>query len=115
MVYRAQLGAENPADVFIPIMIATFIATLVGMIAVCLKQGINLLQRSIMGFMFAMATIIAGTILIFQSMPQEKSNNRLKPRSEHHPVLHYLHFYREGVASKNQRLRCLHRRGKRGF
>jgi len=74
MVYRAQLGAANPADVFIPIMIATFVATLVGMIAVCLKQGINIFQRSIMGFVLAMAAIIAGTILIFQSMPQQKIN-----------------------------------------
>ncbi len=74
MVYRAQLGAANPADVFIPIMIATFVATLVGMIAVCLKQGINIFQRSIMGFVLAMAAIIAGIILIFQSMPQEKIN-----------------------------------------
>lgn len=74
MVYRAQLGAANPADVFIPIMIATFVATLVGMIAVCLKQGINIFQRSIMGFILTMAGIIAGTIWVFQSMPQEKIN-----------------------------------------
>lgn len=74
MVYRAQLGAANPADVFIPIMIATFVATLVGMIAVCLKQGINIFQRAIMGFILTMAGIIAGTILVFQSMPQEKIN-----------------------------------------
>ena len=74
MVYRAQLGAANPADVFIPIMIATFVATLVGMIAVCLKQGINIFQRSIIGFILTMAGIIAGTIWVFQSMPQEKIN-----------------------------------------
>ena len=74
MVYRAQLGAANPADVFIPIMIATFMATLVGMIAVCLKQGINIFQRSIIGFILAMGGIIAGTILAFRSMPQEKIN-----------------------------------------
>lgn len=74
MVYRAQLGAANPADVFIPIMIATFVATIVGMIAVCLKQGINIFQRAIMGFILTMAGIIAGTILVFQSMPQEKIN-----------------------------------------
>ena len=61
-------------DVFIPIMIATFMATLVGMIAVCLKQGINIFQRSIIGFILAMGGIIAGTILAFQSMPQEKIN-----------------------------------------
>lgn len=74
MVYRAQLGAANPADVFIPIMIATFVATLVGMVAVCFKQSINIFNRAIMGFLLAMIGIITGTILIFQSMPQEKIN-----------------------------------------
>ncbi|WP_298652437.1 nucleoside recognition domain-containing protein [uncultured Proteiniphilum sp.] len=74
MVYRAQLGAANPADVFIPIMIATFAATLVGMIAVCLKQRINIFNRAIMGFLLAMMGIIAGTVFLFQSMPQERIN-----------------------------------------
>lgn len=74
MVYRAQLGAANPADVFIPIMIATFVATLVGMVAVCFKQSINIFNRAIMGFLLVMTGIITGTILIFQSMPQEKIN-----------------------------------------
>ncbi len=74
MVYRAQMGAANPADVFIPIMIATFVATVVGMLAVCIKQGINIFNRAIMGFLLAMFGIIAGTILAFQSMPQEKIN-----------------------------------------
>lgn len=74
MVYRAQLGAANPADVFIPIMIATFVATLVGMVAVCFKQSINIFNRAIMGFLLVMTGIITGTILIFQSMTQEKIN-----------------------------------------
>ena len=75
MVYRAQLGAANPADVFIPIMIATFVATLVGIVAVCLKQGINIFSRAIMGFLLAMITIIAATVLAFQSMPQDQINS----------------------------------------
>lgn len=74
MVYRAQLGAANPADVFIPIMIATFSSTLVGMVAVCLKQGINIFSRAILGFLLAMIGLIAGTVLLFQSMPQEQVN-----------------------------------------
>jgi spore maturation protein SpmA len=45
MMYRAQCGAANPTDVFIPILIATFVATLVGIIILCLKQHINLLDR----------------------------------------------------------------------
>jgi spore maturation protein SpmA len=74
MVYRAQLGAANPADVFIPIMIATFSSTLVGMVAVCLKQGINIFSRAILGFLLAMIGLIAGTVFLFQSMPQEQVN-----------------------------------------
>ena len=74
MVYRAQMGAVNPADVFIPIMIATFAATLVGVIAVCLKQRINIFNKAIMGFFLGMLVIIGGTIFAFNSMPQEKAN-----------------------------------------
>lgn len=74
MVYRAQLGAANPADVFIPIMIATFAATLAGVIAVCLRQGINIFQRAIIGFLLGMCAIIAATVLLFRTMPQEQIN-----------------------------------------
>ncbi|MGI6073605.1 MAG: nucleoside recognition domain-containing protein [Fermentimonas sp.] len=72
MVYRAQMGAANPADVFIPIMIATFSSTLMGLIAVCLKQGINILSREILTFLLVMISIICGTVLLFRSMPQEQ-------------------------------------------
>lgn len=74
MVYRAQMGAANPADVFIPIMIATFAATLVGVIAVCMRQGINIFQRAIMGFLMGMCGIITAITLLFRSMPQEQIN-----------------------------------------
>ncbi|MDK2852629.1 MAG: hypothetical protein PWQ38_894 [Proteiniphilum sp.] len=74
MVYRAQMGAANPADVFIPIMIATFAATLVGVIAVCMRQGINIFQRAIMGFLLGMCGIITAITLLFRSMPQEQIN-----------------------------------------
>lgn len=74
MVYRVQMGAANPADVFIPIMMATFAATLVGMIAVCLKQGINIFQRAIMLFLVGMIALISGTIYLFNSMSQEQIN-----------------------------------------
>lgn len=72
MVYRAQLGAANPADVFIPIMIATFSSTLIGMLAVCLKQRINIFNKAIMGFVLSIAALIVGTVLLFQSMSQEQ-------------------------------------------
>lgn len=72
MVYRAQLGAVNPSDVFIPIMIATFLATLVGVIAVCIKQRINIFNTAILGFFGSLSAIIIATILIFNSMTQEQ-------------------------------------------
>ncbi len=74
MVYRAQMGAANPADIFIPIMIATFVATLVGLVAVCLKQRINVFCKEILGFLLAMIAIIAGTVIVFRTMPQEQIN-----------------------------------------
>ncbi|RNC66594.1 nucleoside recognition domain-containing protein [Proteiniphilum sp. X52] len=74
MVYRAQLGAANPADVFIPIMIATFSSTVTGMIAVCMKQRITIFNKAIMGFVLSIAVLIIGTIILFRSMSQEQIN-----------------------------------------
>ncbi len=74
MVYRAQMGAANPADVFIPIMITTFAATLVGVLSVCIKQKINVLDKHILGFFLGMMFIIGGTVAGFRSMPQEQAN-----------------------------------------
>src|SRR5574344_368244 len=48
MVYRAQLGAAQPTDVFVPILLATFFSTLAGIIAVSIYQKINLFNRTIM-------------------------------------------------------------------
>jgi spore maturation protein SpmA len=72
MVYRAQMGSANPSDIFIPIMIATFSSTLVGVLAVCIKQRINFFNRAILGFFGTLSAIIIGTVLLFQSMPQEQ-------------------------------------------
>jgi spore maturation protein SpmA len=51
MVYRAQLGAVNPSDVFIPILLATFFSTLAGLISVAWHQKINLFDRTIMAYL----------------------------------------------------------------
>lgn len=75
MVYRAQMGAANPSDIFIPIMIATFVATLVGTLAVCIKQRINIFNKAILGFFGGLATIIALTVIAFQNIPQEQVNS----------------------------------------
>ena len=49
MAYRAQLGAANPADVFLPILIATYVATLVGLLCVCVAQRIRLKDPVVLG------------------------------------------------------------------
>lgn len=72
MVYRAQLGAANPADVFIPILIATFVATVAGLVSVAIVQKINLLNRVVLAYLGSLTAIIAGLIWYFSTLPQEK-------------------------------------------
>lgn len=72
MVYRAQLGAAQPTDVFVPILIATFISTLAGIIAVALYQRINLMNRTILTFLGGAVLFIACLIWFFSTLPQEK-------------------------------------------
>lgn len=72
MVYRSQMGAANPSDVFLPILIATFIATLVGLIAICLKQGINLLDKVILGWLGGLTLAVGCMVWYFSSLSQDK-------------------------------------------
>ncbi len=72
MVYRAQLGAANPADVFLPIVLATYFAALTGLISVAIYQKINLFNRTIMGTLLGMTSLIAGIIYFLSGLPKEK-------------------------------------------
>lgn len=72
MVYRAQMGAANPSDIFLPIMLATFSSTLVAILAVCFKQRINILQRNLLLFFGGMGLFIGGLVWMFNSLPQEQ-------------------------------------------
>ncbi len=74
MVYRAQLGAANPADVFIPILISTYVATLAGLISVAIAQKINLLNRVVLAYLGGLTAIIAGIVWYFSTLPQETIN-----------------------------------------
>lgn len=66
LVYRTQLGAANPTDVFIPILIATFVSTLVAIISVALVQKINLFQKTILAYLGG-ATLLFGAIIWYFS------------------------------------------------
>ena len=72
MNYRSQFGAENPADVFIPILIATFFASLVGLITVAIYQGINLFNKVILAYLLGITGIIVGSIYYFNSLSPEQ-------------------------------------------
>ena len=72
MMYRAQLGAANPSDVFLPIMLATFTSTLIAILAVCIKQRINILQKNLLLFFGGVAAFIGGLVWLFNSLEQEQ-------------------------------------------
>lgn len=68
MVYRAQLGAVQPTDVFVPILLATFFSTLAGILAVSFYQRINLFNRVLLSFLGGMSLFIAAIIYFFQTL-----------------------------------------------
>lgn len=68
MVYRAQLGAAQPTDVFVPILLATFFSTLAGIITVSLYQRINLLNRTILLFLGGTSLLIGGIIYFLTTL-----------------------------------------------
>jgi len=71
MMYRAQGGAANPTDVFIPILLATAIATLVGLIALCIKQHIRF-DRVLVSWLAGIAVMVGGVVWFFSSLPADK-------------------------------------------
>ncbi|WP_299701269.1 nucleoside recognition domain-containing protein [uncultured Pontibacter sp.] len=72
MVFRAQLGAADPSDIFIPILLATFFSTMVGLIAVALYQRINLFNPVIMAYIGTLLLLIVGLIYYFSTISQEE-------------------------------------------
>jgi spore maturation protein SpmA len=72
MVYRAQLGAANPSDIFLPILLTTFFSTMAGLISVAVVQRINLFDRVIMGYLGGLTALIAGIIFYVSRLPQEQ-------------------------------------------
>lgn len=71
MMYRAQGGAANPTDVFIPILIATAIATLVGLTALCIRQRIRM-DAVIWSWLLGIGLAVAAITSFFMRLPAEK-------------------------------------------
>lgn len=72
MMYRAQAGAANPTDVFLPILLATFISTFVGIVAMCVKQRIRLWDRVMLSWLGGLALIVLGIVWLFSTMSNEE-------------------------------------------
>lgn len=72
MMYRAQAGAANPTDVFLPILLATFVSTLVGIVALCVKQRIRLADPVLLGWLGGMMAVIAAMVWVFSGMDGER-------------------------------------------
>ena len=68
MVYRAQMGAAQPTDIFIPILIATFFSTLAGVIITGLYQRINLLQPVLLATLGSLSLLVATLIWGFSRL-----------------------------------------------
>ena len=71
MMYRAQCGAANPTDVFVPILIATSIATLAGVLALCIKQRIKI-DKVLLAFGVGIVAFIGGVVYFFSKLSQEE-------------------------------------------
>jgi len=66
--FRAELGAANPTDVFIPILIATYISTLAGLLSVAWMQKINLLDKVIIAYLSVFTLLIASIVVYFSNL-----------------------------------------------
>ena len=74
MVYRAQMHAANPTDIFIPILIATFVSTLAGIIFTSLFQRINLLQPVLLATLGGLSALVAALIWGFSRLSSDMMN-----------------------------------------
>lgn len=100
MVYRAQLGAANPTDIFVPILLATFFSTLAGIIVTSLYQKINLLNRTLLLTLGTMVLAVAGVIWSFSVMSQETMDVISKTAANVLLLLIIVMFFFAGVRKK---------------
>lgn len=71
MVYRAQAGAANPMDVFLPILLATYCSTLAGLLSVCIAQKIKLWQPVLLGTILTLTALVGLMLWGVSYLPQE--------------------------------------------
>lgn len=72
MVYRAEAGAADPSDIFIPIILATYFSTLAGLIAVSVYQRLNLLNRTVLTYLGIITAVIISIILYMSTLSKDE-------------------------------------------
>ena len=72
MAYRAQLGAANPADVFLPILIATYFSSLAGLVATCIVQKIRLWDKVVLGVIGGLTALVVLLLVLATRLPEER-------------------------------------------
>lgn len=74
MVYRAQMGAAQPTDIFVPILLATFFSTVAGIVVTSIYQRINLINRTMLLTLGGMSAVVAGIIWGFAQLDKAQMN-----------------------------------------
>ena len=75
LVYRAQMGAAQPTDIFIPILLSTTVATLAGIVITSLYQKINLFNRTILGTVLGLCLIVSGVVWASTQVDKDTMNS----------------------------------------
>lgn len=100
LVYRAQMGAAQPTDIFIPILLATFFSTLAGVIITSLYQKINLFNRTILLTLGGAAVLVATVIWGFGQMDSILMNKVSTSAANIMLMLIIIAFILSGVRKK---------------
>ncbi len=74
IAYRTQMKAAVPTDIFLPLLIATYAATTIGLIVVAIYQKINLFDKVILAYLMGLVGVLAAMVYLFKSMPSEEMN-----------------------------------------
>ena len=115
MTYRAQMGATNPADVFLPLMLATFSSTLVAILAVCYQATDQHPATEPAAFLRRDDRVHRWSGLAFRDDEPAIGLPLLHPVCQHFAFLYYMWIHYQRYPQKNQRIRHLYRRRERGF
>lgn len=75
MAYRQQCGAANPADIFLPLLLSTYVSTLAGLVSVAVVQKINLFNRVVLAYLGGLTLLLAGLVFALRGADRDLVQN----------------------------------------